>query len=61
MYGVPNIKLPKNIVMQKIEALQDAGVEFRLQTDIGKQVTLPICKRNLLRLLFVLAVLHRDV
>ena len=24
MYGVPNIKLPKNIVMQKIEALQDA-------------------------------------
>ena len=39
MYGVPNIKLPKNIVMQKIEALQDAGVEFRLQTEIGKQVT----------------------
>ena len=25
--------------MQKIEALQDAGVEFRLQTEIGKQVT----------------------
>lgn len=39
MYGVPNIKLPKTIVMQKIEELQDAGVEFRLQTEIGKQVT----------------------
>lgn len=39
MYGVPNIKLPKEIIIQKVEALQAAGVEFRLQTEIGKQVT----------------------
>ncbi len=39
MYGVPNIKLPKAIVLQKIEALQAAGVEFRLQTEIGRDVT----------------------
>lgn len=39
MYGVPNIKLPKELVLAKIEALRVSGVEFRLQTEVGRDVT----------------------
>lgn len=39
MYGVPNIKLPKELVLQQVQALVAQGVEFRLQTEIGKDVT----------------------
>lgn len=39
MYGVPNIKLPKELVVAKAEELRVKGVEFRLQTEVGKDVT----------------------
>lgn len=39
MYGVPNIKLPKILLMEKIEALQAGGVEFRLGTEVGRDVS----------------------
>jgi len=40
MYGIPSFKLPKALVKQKIEYLQDLGVGFVCNTRIGEQITL---------------------
>lgn len=40
MYGIPNFKLPKDIVSQTIADLEEAGVEFVTNTRIGEQKTL---------------------
>lgn len=33
MYGIPNMKLPKDIVDRRVEYLKESGVEFELNTD----------------------------
>ena len=33
MYGIPNMKLPKDVVARRVELLQKSGVELRLGTD----------------------------
>lgn len=35
-YGIPNFKLPKNVVFDRIDDLKRAGIEFVLGTYIGK-------------------------
>ena len=35
-YGIPNFKSAKNIVDEKIEALQAGGVEFHFNTRVGR-------------------------
>ncbi|MDD4320762.1 MAG: FAD-dependent oxidoreductase [Acidaminococcaceae bacterium] len=39
MYGVPNIKLPKEILLSKLGGLGKSGVEFRLNTDVGTNIS----------------------
>lgn len=39
VYGVPNIKLPKEILLSKIKGLEEAGVEFQLNTAVGTDVS----------------------
>ncbi|MGE4588679.1 MAG: FAD-dependent oxidoreductase [Acidaminococcaceae bacterium] len=39
MYGVPNIKLPKQILVSKIKDLEAAGVRFCLNTDVGIDIS----------------------
>lgn len=39
IYGIPNFKLDKRVVMNKIRDLQDAGVRFVTNTRIGKDTT----------------------
>lgn len=39
MYGVPNIKLSKEILLAKIKALEEAGVKFCLNTDVGIDIS----------------------
>jgi len=34
-YGVPNMKLDKAVVQRRVELLQNAGVDFRLNSDVG--------------------------
>jgi glutamate synthase (NADPH/NADH) small chain len=36
VYGIPNFKLPKEVVSARIEDLKQAGVEFVLNTRVGK-------------------------
>ncbi len=39
IYGIPNFKLPKDVVWSKWEELQQAGVQFAADTYIGKDKT----------------------
>jgi len=40
VYGIPNFKLSKNVVHNRIKDLQEAGVEFVFNTYIGKDKTI---------------------
>lgn len=37
-FGIPEFKLEKNVVKRRREVLEGMGVEFRLNTDVGKDV-----------------------
>ena len=39
MYGIPNFKLAKSLIVEKIEFLQKIGVKFIFNTRIGKDIT----------------------
>ena len=38
-YGIPDFKLEKNIVMQRVSQLQDEGVMFRLNINVGEDLS----------------------
>lgn len=38
MYGIPNMKLQKEVVQRRVQLLEDEGIEFRCNTEIGKDV-----------------------
>ena len=39
MYGIPNMKLDKNIVERRLGLLRDSGVQFVLNTEVGKDIS----------------------
>ena len=39
IYGIPNFKLDKKIVERRTEWLTDSGVEFNLNTEVGKNIS----------------------
>ena len=39
IYGIPNFKLEKDIVIRRTERLKESGIKFELNCDIGKDVT----------------------
>jgi glutamate synthase (NADPH/NADH) small chain len=38
-YGIPNFKLPKDVVFKRIQDLENAGVKFFFNTWIGRDIT----------------------
>lgn len=38
-YGIPGFKLEKDVVMRRIEQLEQAGVTFRLNCNVGEDIT----------------------
>ncbi len=46
VYGIPEFRLPKDLVQREIEGLTDLGVTFRLNTVAGKTVTLEQLRRD---------------
>ncbi len=39
MYGIPNMKLDKGVVDRRINLMRDAGIEFVVNTNVGKDIT----------------------
>ncbi len=39
MYGIPNMKLDKKIVMRRLEILEKEGIVFKTNTEIGKDIS----------------------
>ncbi len=37
MYGIPNMKLPKEIVDRRIKFLEEGGISFELNTDASEE------------------------
>jgi NAD(P)H-dependent glutamate synthase small subunit len=38
MYGIPNMKLDKGVVERRIQLMRDAGIEFVVNADVGRNV-----------------------
>ncbi|MBO6558118.1 MAG: glutamate synthase subunit beta [Pseudomonadales bacterium] len=38
MYGIPNMKLDKDVVERRIQLMRDEGIEFIVNADVGKNV-----------------------
>jgi len=45
-FGIPGFKLEKNVVRQRREFLADIGVDFQLNTEIGKDVSIDELQRD---------------
>ena len=39
MYGIPNMKLEKNIIDRRIDIMKEEGVEFRTSVNVGKDIS----------------------
>ena len=39
MYGIPNMKLEKRIISRRIDLMMEEGVEFRYNTDVGRDIS----------------------
>ena len=37
IYGIPNFKLEKEIVQRRTKLIEDSGVEFKLNFNVGKK------------------------
>ncbi len=38
-YGIPGFKLEKDVVMRRVQQQEESGIEFRLNCDIGKDIS----------------------
>lgn len=38
-YGIPNMKLDKSLIDRRVKLMEEAGVVFKVNTDIGKDIT----------------------
>jgi len=39
MYGIPNMKLDKEVIRRRIDLMENEGVEFILNTDVGRDIS----------------------
>ncbi len=46
MYGIPEYRLPKHYVRGVVKAIADMGVEFILETTVGKDITIEEIEKN---------------
>lgn len=46
MYGIPNMKLEKEVVARRIRLLEQEGVDFMLNTEVGKDISSEQLKRH---------------
>lgn len=41
VYGIPNFKLEKSVVARRVDLLEEAGIEFHREFEVGRDATLP--------------------
>jgi len=46
MYGIPNMKLGKDVVERRVKLMQDSGIEFVTQVNVGKDITVEALKQD---------------
>jgi len=46
MYGIPNMKLDKNLVERRVQLMRDEGIEFRTSVKVGEDFTANELKRD---------------
>ena len=46
MYGIPNMKLGKDVVDRRVDLLMQEGVEFMTNTDVGKDISTDELQNN---------------
>ena len=51
MYGIPNMKLEKQIVERKIKVMSEEGIVFVTDTDVGKDISAEELKENFDRII----------
>jgi NADPH-dependent glutamate synthase beta subunit-like oxidoreductase len=45
-YGIPPYRLPKDIVMKQIKAIEDMGIQFKLKKEVGRDFSLKDLQSN---------------
>ncbi len=58
--GIPSYRLPWDILNREVEMITKAGVELRLNTDVGKDVTLEELQNEGYKGIFIAAGLHES-
>ena len=58
--GIPRYRLPKEIVQEEIEQVQNFGIEIKLNTTIGKDLTLDELKNLDYKAIFIAIGAHKD-
>lgn len=46
MYGIPNMKLEKHIIDRKVNIMKEEGVEFKINSDVGKNIKVSALKKE---------------
>ena len=46
MYGIPNMKLDKDVVQRRVDLLAEEGIEFKTNIEVGKDITSDELKSN---------------
>lgn len=59
--GIPEYRLPKNILQREIEAIQSLGIEIKTNCAVGRDVTLQQLKEEGYQAFFVAVGAHQDL
>lgn len=46
MYGIPNMKLDKDVVLRRISIMEQSGITFKTGVEIGKDILLPALEKE---------------
>lgn len=52
MYGIPNMKLSKEVVERRVNLLKDSGIEFMTGANVGKNISVATLKKDFDALIF---------
>lgn len=52
MYGIPNMKLGKDVVDRRVNLMKDSGIEFITNVDVGKDITTKQLQKDFDALIF---------